>query len=140
MSSHEPLQSHRPATQGSNRNFGLVFAAVFLIVAVWPWLSRGEAFRFWVLGLSLVFLYLAVFAQGRLARLNRLWFKLGVALHAIFSPLLMGLLFYGAVTPVGYIMRIFGHDLLSLRRSDRPSYWIRRDAAASTKSSMKHQF
>ncbi len=72
--------------------------------------------------------------------MNRLWFKLGVALHAILSPLLMALLFYGAVTPVGYIMRILGHDLLSLRRSDQPSYWIRHDAATSTKSSMKHQF
>jgi hypothetical protein len=140
MSSHEPLQSYRATTQSSNRVFGLVFAALFLLVALWPWLTRGEMSRLWALGPSVVFLCLAVFAENRLAPLNRLWFKIGLALHAIVAPALMGVLFFGAVTPLGCLMRLLGHNLLGLKKRQQDSYWIERDAPAPAGGSMKNQF
>ena len=93
MPNHEPVQSHRAIVSGSNRAFGLTFAGVFLAMGLWPWVWRGEALRLWALGLALAFFVLALFAHERLAPLNRLWFRLGLALHAVVSPLIMGLLF-----------------------------------------------
>lgn len=140
MSSHEPLQSHRAVVSSSNRTFGLVFGAALAIIGIWPMIRHGQPPRFWALGASAVFLGLAVFAQERLAPLNRLWFKLGLALHSVVSPLIMGLLFYGAVTPMGLIMRFTGKDLLRLRRNNEASYWIRREPAGPASGSMKNQF
>jgi hypothetical protein len=140
MSSHEPLQTHRAIVPGSNRAFGLVFAGVFLLTGLWPWVRYGAALRPWALAFAAVFLVVSLFAPERLAPLNRLWFRLGLALHVVVSPLIMGLLFYGAVTPTGLIMRAFGKDILGLRRNDGPTYWRDRDPPGPATGSMKNQF
>jgi predicted membrane metal-binding protein len=140
MTSHEPIQSYRAVTQSSNRAFGLVFAAVLGIVGVWPFLRYGQPLRLWALCAALVFLGLAIFAQERLEPLSRLWFKLGLVLHSVVSPLIMGLLFFGAVTPMGFVMRVFGKDLLRLRRGSQRSYWIIREPKGPAAGSMKNQF
>jgi hypothetical protein len=140
MSSHEPLQSHRAVVSSSNRTFGLVFGAVFAIVGVWPLLRHGEAPRLWALAPAAAFLALAVLAPERLALLNRLWFKLGLALHSVVSPLIMGLLFYGAVTPMALTLRLMGKDLLRLRRGGEASYWIEREPKGPAAGSLKNQF
>lgn len=140
MSSHEPLQSHRNIASGSNRNFGLTFAAVFLILAIWPLLRHGESPRWWALAVSMAFLGLALYAEARLAPLNRLWFKLGLALHSVVAPLIMGLLFYAAVTPMALVMRALGKDILHLRRNDAESYWRERAPPGPAAGSMKNQF
>jgi hypothetical protein len=140
MSSHEPLQSHRNVASGSNRTFGLSFAAVFFILAVWPWLRHGESPRLWAFVVSAVFLGLAIFAEALLAPLNRLWFKLGLALHSVVSPLIMGLLFYGAVTPMALALRALGKDILHLRRNDEKTYWCERAPTGPAAGSMKNQF
>ena len=140
MSSREPLQSHRAIVSGSDRAFGLAFSAVFVAMGLWPWLRHGEPPRLWALGGALAFLALALLAPRRLAPLNRLWFRLGLALHAIVSPLVMGLLFYGAVTPMGLLMRALGKDILGLRRNDGPTYWRDRDPPGPAAGSMKNQF
>ena len=101
MSSHEPVQAHSKAIMGSNRSLGFVFAGVFTVVAVWPLIRHEEPVRWWALAFALTFLGLALFAEQKLAPLNRLWFKLGLAMHAIMSPLIMGLLFFCAVAPIG---------------------------------------
>ncbi len=118
MSNHEPIQTHAKVSMGSNRGFGLVFAGVFAVLAVWPLIRHAEPVRWWALALASVFLGLALFAEQRLAPLNRLWFKLGLAMHAIVSPIIMGLLFFGAVTPIGLILRASGKDILRLRQND----------------------
>ena len=140
MSSHEPLQTHRAIVPGSNRAFGLVFAGAFLLAGLWPWVRYDAALRPWALALAAVFLVVSLFAPERLAPLNRLWFRLGLALHVVVSPLIMGLLFYGAVTPTGLIMRAFGKDILGLRRNDGPTYWRDRDPPGPATGSMKNQF
>ena len=140
MSSHEPLQSHRAVLAGSNRNFGLVFAAVFAVLGVWPAMRYGHAPRWWALAAAAAFLAAAVFAADRLAPLNRLWFRIGMALHGVVSPLVMGLLYYGAVVPMGLLLRATGKDLLRLKRSEASSYWILREPRGPAAGSMKNQF
>lgn len=125
---------------GSNRAFGLVFAAVFAILAIWPLLRHGEAIRWQALLPAFVFLGLALFAEERLAPLNRVWFKLGLALHGVVSPLIMGALFFCVVTPMGMVLRAMGADLLRLRRSSEESYWIRREPPGPAAGSLNRQF
>ena len=121
----------------SNRSFGLVFFVVFLIIALWP-LKSGEEFRLWSLVLSIIFFILGIFNSRLLAPLNRLWFKFGIFLGTIVSPIVMGIVFFLVVTPVGIFMRLLGKDLLKMRKVQNTStYWIKRGKQQST---MKKQF
>ncbi len=119
----------------SNRSFGLVFFIVFLIVALWP-LKSGEDLRLWSLTLSIIFLILGIFNSKLLTPLNKLWIKFGMFLGFIVSPIVMGIVFFSVVTPIGFFMRIMGKDLLRLK-GKKNTYWIDRD---NIKSSMKKQF
>lgn len=140
MAGHETLKSNRKVELGSNRNFGLVFSGVFAFLAVWPLIRHGESIRWWALGPSVVFLGLALFADHLLTPLNKLWFRFGLLLHSVVAPLVMGLLFYGAVTPVAFVLRLTGKDLLRLSRNDEKSYWIERAPPGPAKNSMGQQF
>ena len=134
----EPSVDRGPAPEGSDRSFGFVFAGVFALIAGWP-LWHGEAPRWWALGLSAAFALAAVVRPGILHSLNRAWLALGRLLHLVVSPIVMGAIFFLCVTPIGWIMRLRGQDVLSLsRRSDLSSYWITRDQAQA--QSMKNQF
>jgi apolipoprotein N-acyltransferase len=140
MAGHETLKSNRKVELGSNRNFGLVFAGVFTILAFWPLIRHGEAVRWWALAPAAVFLGLALYADHLLAPLNKLWFRFGLLLHSVVSPLVMGGLFYGAVTPVALVLRLMGKDILRLKPSDAKSYWIERTPPGPAKNSMGQQF
>ena len=121
----------------SNRSFGLVFFVIFLIVALWP-LKSGEDIRLWSLVLSIIFFILGIFNSKLLTPLNKLWFKFGILLGSIVSPLIMGLVYFFVVTPMGVLMRILGKDLLKTSKvKSASSYWIKRDKQQST---MKKQF
>ncbi len=140
MAGHEVLRANRKVAVGSNRSFGLVFAGVFITIAIWPVIRHGEAVRWWASGVGAVFAFAALFMDQALAPLNRLWFKLGLALHSVMSPMIMGLLFFGAVLPVGLILRAFRKDILRLRPSAESTYWIPRDPPGPARNSMKNQF
>ena len=120
----------------SNRSFGIVFFIVFLIIALYP-LSKNGEIRIWFVIVSLIFLLLGLFNSKILTPLNKLWFKFGVILGKIISPLVMGIMFFLVVTPIGLVMRLFGKDLLNLRYNLNKSYWIEKDGP---KSKMKNQF
>ena len=121
----------------SNRSFGLVFFVVFLIIALWP-LKSGEEFRLWSLVLSIIFFILGVLNSKLLTPLNKLWFKFGIFLGSIVSPIIMGIVFFLVVTPIGIIMRFLGKDLLRVNKNKIVStYWINRD---KQENSMKKQF
>ena len=121
----------------SNRNFGLVFFLVFLIVALWP-LKNEEDVRFWSLSLSIIFFILGILNSKLLTPLNKLWFKFGIFLGSIVSPVVMGLVYFLVVAPVGIFMRLLGKDLLKKNKIKNAStYWIERDKQQST---MKKQF
>ena len=121
----------------SNRSFGLVFFVIFLIVALWP-LKYEEDIRLWSLVLSIIFFILGIFNSKLLTPLNKLWFKFGILLGSIVSPLIMGLVYFFVVTPIGVFMRFLGKDLLKMSKVKSTStYWIKRDKQQST---MKKQF
>ena len=121
---------------GSNRSFGIVFFVVFLLIAIYPLLNHGDI-RLWSLLLSLIFLILGLVNSKILTPLNKLWFKFGIFLGKIISPLIMGLIFFVVVTPIGLIMRLLKKDILALKYSEQKSYWIEK---TGPKSKMKNQF
>ena len=121
----------------SNRSFGLLFFVVFLIVSLWP-LTHEGSIRIWSVIVSAVFLILGLINSRLLTPLNVLWFKLGMILGAIISPIVMGIIFFLVVTPTGFILRIMGKDLLNIKYDkEKETYWIKRNASIGT---MKRQF
>ena len=119
----------------SNRNFGIVFFIVFLIIALWPLLKQNEI-RIWSLIISFIFFVLGLINSKLLTPLNKIWFKFGILLGNIISPIVMGIVFFLVVTPTGLIMRLFRKDILKLK-NNKDSYWIDKD---NTNSSMRNQF
>jgi hypothetical protein len=140
MATTELIESHRKVTIGSERNFGIVFACFFTIAALLP-LYRGGALRWWAIILAVIFLVFALAAPWVLRPLNYLWFKLGLLLHHIVNPIVMAAIYYGALVPMGLLMRAFGKDLLR-RKVDKEavSYWIVRDPPAPRSGGMTKQF
>ena len=121
---------------GSNKSFGIVFFLVFLIISLYPMLG-GDSLRVWSLAISIIFLILGLLNSRLLSPLNRLWFKFGIFLGKIISPIIMGIIFFFVVTPIGYLMRLFKKDVLSLKFNDNKSYWVEKNGP---KSKMKNQF
>ena len=120
----------------SNRSFGIVFFIVFLLIALYP-LTYNEEIRVWSIIISLIFLVLGLLNSKILTPLNKLWFKFGILLGKVVSPLIMGIIFFFVVTPIGLIMRLLGKDVLNLKYNKNKSYWIEK---SGPKSKMKNQF
>ena len=120
----------------SNRNFGIVFFIVFLIITLYP-LIFNENIRLWSLIISLVFLILGLINSKILTPLNKIWFKFGIYLGKLISPIIMGIIFFFVVTPTGYVMRFLRKDILNLKYNNNKSYWIEKN---NLKSNMKNQF
>ena len=120
----------------SNRSFGIVFFVVFLIISLLPLIS-GHEIRIWSLFISLVFLILGILNSKILLPLNRYWTIFGLFIGNIISPLIMGIIYFGVITPTGLLMKIFGKDLLGLKKNKNNSYWIKKD---NTNNNMKNQF
>ena len=121
---------------GSNKSFGIVFFIVFLLISIYP-LLNNESIRLWSLIISIVFLILGILNSFLLSPLNKLWFKFGIFLGKIISPIIMGIIFFLVVFPIGFIMRLLGKDLLNLKYNNNKSYWIIKNGP---KSRMKNQF
>jgi hypothetical protein len=137
---NQPNLPQDEVKMGSERSFGLVFAGFFALVGFWP-LFGGEAPRNWALGLGVLFLLLAFAAPKLLTPLNKLWFKFGLLLHHIVNPLVMALMFFVVITPIGLLMRLSGKDPLRLRFDrEAKSYWIPRDPPGPAPESLKNQF
>ena len=121
---------------GSNKSFGIVFFIVFLIIAFWPFVSFSM-FKIWPLIISIIFLILGLMNSKILSPLNKIWFKFGILLGSIVSPIVMSIIFFVIITPIGIIMKILGKDLLNKKYNKQNSYWIIKD---NSKNSMKQQF
>jgi hypothetical protein len=139
---HEDFSRKEEIHPSSERSFGIVMAAFFALISVSPLLHPPTAsVRWWALGIGVVFLALAFLWTAPLAPLNRLWSQLGLLLFQIVSPIVLGLLFYLTVTPVGFLLRLFGKDPLRLRRnSAAKTYWVLRVPPGPSPQSMKNQF
>jgi hypothetical protein len=134
-----PVPGNDSSRIGSDRSFGFVMATFFAIVAVAP-IFGGKDIQPWAALLSAAFAGTAAVRPSLLHPLNRAWFHFGALLHRIVSPVVLGLLFFGAITPTAVVMRAMRRDVLGLKfDASAKSYWIRRpDGQAS--SSMTRQF
>ena len=120
----------------SNRNFGIVFSVVFLVISLWPLLSQNDV-RIWSLVISGIFLILGLINSKLLLPLNKIWFKFGILLGNFIAPIVMGIVYFMVVTPTGLIMRLLGKDLLNLKKNNKDTYWIDKD---NSNNDLKNQF
>ena len=120
----------------SNKSFGIVFFVVFLLIGIYPILNDNNL-RLWSLILSIIFLILGIMNSKILTPLNLIWFKFGILLGKIVSPLIMSIIFFFVVTPIGFFMRLLKKDLLNLKFNNSKTYWIEK---SDPKSKMKNQF
>ena len=121
---------------GSNRSFGIVFFIVFLIISLWPLLNSNEI-RIWSLIVSIIFLTLGLINSKALTPLNKLWFKFGIFLGNLISPIVMGIIYFAVVTPIALLLKVINKDVLSLKKTKQASYWKNKE---KYNSSMKNQF
>jgi len=134
------MASNTEVKMSSDKSFGLVFAAVFLMIAIFPLWSSGTV-RYWALGIAAGFAMVAFWKPASLRPLNRVWFLFGMLLNKVVSPIVMGVLFFLTVTPIGFAMRAFGKDPLNkMIDPDAESYWIEIDKDQQAASSMHNQF
>ena len=121
---------------GSNRSFGIVFFLVFLIIGFYPFLKGNEPY-FWSIIISVIFLILGLLNSIYLTPLNKLWFKVGILLGQIISPIVMGIVFFIVVTPIALVMKILNKDILNLNKNNKKTYWIE---YKNKSRKMKNQF
>jgi len=122
---------------GSNKSFGIVFSVVFLIIGLWP-LKSGNTIIIWAILISIVFFILGLMNSKLLSPLNKIWFKFGLTLGSLIAPIVVGIVYFLVVTPIGIVMRILGKDLLNQKFNKKiKTYWIKRDILIGT---MKRQF
>ena len=122
--------------KSSNKSFGIVFFVVFIIIGFWPLLDINT-YRLWAIIIAFIFLALGLVNSKLLTPLNILWFKFGIFLGKIVSPIVMGVIFFFVVTPTAILMRISKKDLLNLKFNNKETYWIKK---SNYKSKMKNQF
>ena len=121
---------------GSNKSFGIVFFVVFLLISLYPLINQ-ENIRIWSLIISFIFLILGLLNSKILNPFNKLWFKFGIILGRIISPIVMSIIFFFVVTPIALLMKLLKKDLLNLKFNKTSTYWIEK---SGPKSKMKNQF
>ena len=122
--------------KSSIRGFGLLFFVVFFLIGIWP-LFKENDYRLWSLIISIIFLILGLLNSNLLEPLNNLWIKFGEILGKFIAPIVMMIVFFIFLTPLSFIVRLFGKDLLKLKFIKKNSYWINRKKNIGT---MKKQF
>ena len=122
--------------KNSNKSFGVLFFIVFLLIALWP-LVKGDSLRIWSLLIAVIFLVLGLLNSKILNPFKRIWIKFGEILGKVIAPLVLSIVYFIVITPIGLFLRIFGKDLLGIKFLKKKSYWIKRDKDLG---SMKNQF
>ena len=131
------ITSHISIDNGSEKSFGIVFSFVFLMIALYP-LTNSQNIHFWAISISFIFLLLGLLAPKTLVLPNKIWFKFGLILGSIIAPIVMALIYFITVLPIGLIMRLLGKDILKQKLDkSMDSYWVKRDEPLG---SMKNQF
>lgn len=131
------MNTNQKLSPGSNRGFGLVFATVFALISIYPQLYGGEL-RYWAAGLATIMLATALVVPQVLAGPNRIWFRFGLLLGHIVSPVVMTMVFVIAIIPTGLVLKMLRKDILGLTiGKDRETYWEPRTAQPGT---MKNQY
>jgi len=137
---HEDFSREEHVKAGSDRGFGLVFAGFFTLMSALSW-WRGHASWHWALPVAALFLVVALVYPRILNPLNKLWLKFGLLLYKVMNPLVLGLLFFATIAPIGFVMRRLGKDFLHEKIDrDAKSYWIERTPPGPPPQSMRNQF
>jgi hypothetical protein len=137
---HESFIREEQASPGSERSFAIVMATGLAVLGGINWWHAGRIWP-WLGGIAAIFVVLGYLFPSALKPVNWLWFKLSLLLHAVVSPIVLGLMFFGVVLPTGLVMRAMGKDLLRLKlEPDRDSYWILRQPPGPAPQTMKDQF
>lgn len=132
--------SPQPINRSSDKSFGWFFSVLSAAIGAWPMLS-GKSPNYWFLGVGVLLGALACLRPSVLGPLNAAWFKFGLFLHSIFNPLILGLIYWISVVPVGLCLKLFGKDVLKCRfEPSVDSYWIDRDPPGPGKDSLPRQF
>jgi Saxitoxin biosynthesis operon protein SxtJ len=137
---HEDLNREVHIEGSSDRSFGFVFAGVFTVIAAGPLLA-GNTVRWWAAAVAAAFAAIAIVAPSLLRVPNRLWMKFGLLLGKVVSPIALGVLYCGAIAPMGVAMRWLGKDPLRLKLdAQAKTYWIERRPPGPLPESMTNQF
>lgn len=135
------VNTHAEVRMGSARSFGIVFSIVFAIIGLWPVIFASGGIRTWSLAIALGFLVVTIASPGALAPLNKAWFHFGMLLGKIITPIVMGLIYFLTVVPIGVIRRWTNPDPLNQTfDAELESYWVDRDPDELAASSMKKQY
>jgi hypothetical protein len=124
----------------SNNKFGLFFSAVFATIAIYSYFQQFKTFAFATTIVFILFVAITFFAPQLLTPLNRLWYALGILLGQIFSPIVLGAMFFVLITPIALVTRLFGRDELKIKKSFLKSYWVDRLPCGPSSDSFKNQF
>ena len=136
----ENFERAETVQRSSNRTFGLVFTVFFALIGFGP-ILRGHAIRWWAADLGGLFLVTALVSPCVLAPLNRGWTALGMLLHRITNPVVLGAFFYLGFAPFGWVLRRLGKDFLRLQRDPQAAtYWLPRQPPGPAPDSMTNQF
>ena len=117
--------------RSTEKNFGIIFSALFFLIGLWPLLNAAEI-RIWSIIIAVIFLVLAFLKPKLLKPLNHNWIKLGEIIGKVIAPIVMALVFFIIVTPISFLVRVLGKDLLKLKFSKNNSYWIKRSENITT--------
>jgi hypothetical protein len=139
---HEQFDKRDDVKVPTERSFGRTFAVVFALLAAFSYWHHGFSGRFYAAAaVAAVFAIVTLIAPQTLRPLNLVWLKFGLLLHKIVNPLIMGILFFGVFSPMGFVMRLFGVDFLRVKRKPpAETYWIVKGDDSMPDSSMKNQF
>jgi Saxitoxin biosynthesis operon protein SxtJ len=138
--SHEDYTREDHVKGSSDRGFGQVFAGFFALTSALSYWKGGVGWH-WMLPLAAIFLIAAYAAPSVLAPLNKLWTKLGLLIYKVMNPIVLGLLFFVTIMPIGLLMRAFGKDFLRMKIDrNAKSYWIERTPPGPPPQSMRNQF
>lgn len=141
MQTHETVSSFRTVTRASDRKFGITVGLILGAFGLWPLLRGASVPNFWLMAPSAGLLVATWLQPAWLAPLNRAWFRLGLVLNAVVSPVVMGLMYFGAVVPLALLLRRSGKDLLQLAlRPEADTYWVSRDPPGPLPGSFNKQF
>ena len=134
--------AHIPVKAGSDRAFAFLFALIFLAIAVYPWAVSTGGIRVWALAIALLLGVCGTFIPRVFHYPNQYWIKLGMLLGRITSPIILGILFFGLVTPIALLSRLVGSDPLRVRRTvkRKDTYWIEREPDESEATTMSRQY
>jgi hypothetical protein len=134
----EKEAGHMENTKKQHRSFALMVGGIFVVIGLWP-LIHSEGIRLWAVILGSVLMVLGVLVPGRLGPIYKAWMAVGYVLGWVNTRLILGVIYYGLLTPMGLVMRLWGRDAMRLR-NDHGASTYRVVRAPRPRAHMLRQF